>query len=54
MKKILFMFVAALSMIASANAQTLSPKEIKKATKAAQKEVRAAKDQLADNGNINR
>ncbi|MBQ5572833.1 MAG: tetratricopeptide repeat protein [Bacteroidaceae bacterium] len=53
MKKILFMFVAALSMIASANAQTLSPKEIKKATKAAQKEVRAAKDQLADNGNIN-
>lgn len=53
MKKILFMFIAALGMMVSTNAQTLSPKEIKKATKAAQKEVRAAKDQLADNGNLN-
>lgn len=54
MKKILFMFIAALGMMVStADAQTLSPKEIKKATKAAQNEVRNAKDQLADNGNVN-
>ncbi len=53
MKKILFMFVAAISMVATVNAQGLSEKEIKKATKAAQKEVRSAKDQLADNGNLN-
>ena len=52
MKKILFMFVAALSMVATVNAQGLSEKEIKKATKAAQAEVKNAKDQLADNGNL--
>lgn len=46
------MFIVACGMITSANAQTLSPKEIKKATKAAQREVRDAKDQLTDNGNI--
>ena len=46
------MFVAALSMVATVNAQGLSEKEIKKATKAAQAEVKNAKDQLADNGNL--